>query len=208
MPSDFGDESGEKLFDWMLKLGQQMGEEAMRSSAKALMQAFKNARGGITRADHLGSQVVRLRMDEFKALPAYDSIKEIIDKRLDKSAIEHNFAEIEGIEYLYFDSKNAPAVYAIFEELEECTETQLDRASKSLEQSREAKGRDEAKEGKHTASDRSHAAHEKEASAKKARPTDQEPLNERTERARASAQALAAEKGAEHEMKPLEVRSK
>ena len=208
MPSDFGDESGEKLFDWMLKLGQQMGEEAMRSSAKALMQAFKNARGGIAKSDHLGDQVVRLRMDEFKALPAYDSIKEIIDERLDKSAIEHDFAEIDDIEYLYFDAKNAPAVYAIFEELEECTETQLDRASKNLEQSREAKGRDEAKEGKHPVHDRSHAIDEKEAPAKKTRPTDQEPLNERTERAKASAQALAAEKGAEHEMKPLEVRSK
>lgn len=208
MPSDFGDESGEKLFDWMMRVGEQMGEDVMRSSAEALMNAFRNARGVIARTDHLDDQLVRLNMDEFKELPAYGSIKEIIGKRLDKESIEHSFAEIEGVEYLCFDAKNAPAVDAIFTELEKRTEAELDRASKAMEKSREIEGRDEAKENQHPAHDRGSAIDEKKAPVKKARPSDQEPLNERTERAKASSQALAAEKGIEREMKPLEVRNK
>lgn len=36
MATDFGDESGEKLFDWMLRVGQEAGQEALAKSAKGL----------------------------------------------------------------------------------------------------------------------------------------------------------------------------
>lgn len=36
MPSDFGDESGEKLFDWMLRIGQDASEAALLTSAERL----------------------------------------------------------------------------------------------------------------------------------------------------------------------------
>lgn len=39
MPSDFGDESGEKLFDWMLRLGQEAGQAAMTHSAARVSKA-------------------------------------------------------------------------------------------------------------------------------------------------------------------------
>ena len=50
MPSDFGDESGEKLFDWMLRIGQDAREAALLTSAELLKGAFKNARGEVIRA--------------------------------------------------------------------------------------------------------------------------------------------------------------
>ena len=50
MPSDFGDESGEKLFDWMLRIGQDASEAALLTSAERLKGAFKNARGEVSRA--------------------------------------------------------------------------------------------------------------------------------------------------------------
>ena len=31
MPSDFGDESGEKFCDWLMDIGQQAGQEAMHA---------------------------------------------------------------------------------------------------------------------------------------------------------------------------------
>ena len=31
MATDFGDESGEKLFDWMLRVGQEAGQEGPKS---------------------------------------------------------------------------------------------------------------------------------------------------------------------------------
>ena len=47
MASDFGDESGEKLFDWFLRMGQDMSEEALRASAERLKGAIQNLRGNL-----------------------------------------------------------------------------------------------------------------------------------------------------------------
>ena len=35
MASDYGDEAGEKLFDWMLRMGQDASQDAIRASAVA-----------------------------------------------------------------------------------------------------------------------------------------------------------------------------
>ena len=40
MATDFGDESGEKLFDWMLKVGQEAGQEADRETARETVWAY------------------------------------------------------------------------------------------------------------------------------------------------------------------------
>mgnify|MGYP000028377356 CR=1 FL=1 len=34
MASDFGDESGEKLFDWMLRMGQDASQDAIRQAPR------------------------------------------------------------------------------------------------------------------------------------------------------------------------------
>lgn len=36
MASDYGDEAGEKLFDWMLRMGQDASQDAIRASAERL----------------------------------------------------------------------------------------------------------------------------------------------------------------------------
>ena len=78
MPSDFGDESGEKLVDWMMQVGQDMGDAAMQASANKLSEAFRNVRGDIgstsvTALSDNGSQAqgrewARLDMHEFVEL--------------------------------------------------------------------------------------------------------------------------------------------
>lgn len=49
MPSDFGDESGEKLFDWMVRVGQEAGQAAMSHGAARVSMAFRNSVGEIDR---------------------------------------------------------------------------------------------------------------------------------------------------------------
>mgnify|MGYP000597717806 CR=1 FL=1 len=43
MASDFGDESGERLFDFMVLLGMRMGEDVMHRHANKLQTAFENS---------------------------------------------------------------------------------------------------------------------------------------------------------------------
>ena len=102
MASDFGDESGEKLFDWFLRMGQDMSEEALRASAERLKGAIQNLRGNLEDAapqqDEEVREFARLDMSEFEELPDYESLKAIIGERLDDAAIEHDFAKVDGLE--------------------------------------------------------------------------------------------------------------
>lgn len=106
MASDFGDESGEKLFDWFLRMGQDMSEEALRASAERLKGAIQNLRGNLEDAapqqDEEVREFARLDMSEFEELPDYESLKAIIGERLDDAAIEHDFAKVDGHDHLVF----------------------------------------------------------------------------------------------------------
>ena len=46
MADDFGDYSGEKLFDWILRMGQDAGGSAAMAAADKLKAALDNARKG------------------------------------------------------------------------------------------------------------------------------------------------------------------
>ena len=148
MPSDFGDESGEKLVDWMRRGGEDMGDAAMQASAKKLQEAFRNAREGVTGAEgadapgQQGREWARLNMREFSELPEYESIKQVIDESLHREALEHSFATVEDREYLVFKVADAPAVATCFEQLERQTELAASKAAegraKALDRGREA----------------------------------------------------------------------
>lgn len=152
MPSDFGDESGEKLFDWMLKLGQDAGEAALVSGAERLKAAFANARGelGAGAGDapaHDGW--AKLKLAEFEALPEFETIRQAIDGKLDASAVEHDFfTDKDGKGYLLFRLDQAPAVSAAFAELEEQTQGACERAVSALKEQVPGKERAEAREAK------------------------------------------------------------
>ena len=53
MASDYGDEAGGKLLDWMLRIGQEAGAEAMARSARELSERLAGIRGwiGYTKLD-------------------------------------------------------------------------------------------------------------------------------------------------------------
>ena len=78
MASDFGDESGEKLFDFMVRFGERMGEDAMRRHANKLQTAFENAKSGtqVEPRDTDGAvEWAKLDMHEFQEIEGYDEIK-------------------------------------------------------------------------------------------------------------------------------------
>lgn len=183
MAGDFGDESGEKLLDWMMKVGQDASEAAILSSAERLKAAFRNARGevsgvGDVPAEEQVTEWAKLRLAEFEALPEYDTIKEAIDSKLDAQKIEHDFfTDKSGNEFLLFRVEDAPDVSRAFADLEEQTDRAADKALEAR-----GKTRDQVR--------------------------DAEPLEERAASARKSSKAIEDARAPEHDIELTEVRSK
>ena len=184
MPSDFGDESGEKLVDWLEYIGQNAGDSVMCASAEKLKDAFHRARadstvmGTMNESEEMNATWAKLNMRDFEALPEYDTLKEIIGKRLD--AIEHDFYRDEGgRDWLLFKTEDAVEVSEAFRDLEERTDKALDE---SLQ--RRGKTREQAR--------------------------DEIPLDERAKSAREASKALDAEKARDKrlDIDRFEMRSK
>lgn len=126
MPSDFGDESGEKLFDWMLSVGQEAGKEAMAHAAARMAMAFRNSAGDVAReGDKAASREnaddapewAKLNLREFKELPEFETVKEAIGAKLDREALAHEFFDDKGKSFLVFKVDQAPEVARCFNEL-------------------------------------------------------------------------------------------
>ena len=141
MPSDFGDESGEKLFDWMLRLGQEAGQAAMAHSAARVSMAFRNAVGEIGHGQSAAAGIERvseatewakLNLHEFKGLPEFETIKEIIDANLDREALSHEFFSEGEKSYLIFRVGDAPEVARCFDELAQETTQAAKKAEQQL----------------------------------------------------------------------------
>ena len=138
MASDFGDESGEKLIDWMMRVGEDAGKEAMLASADKLAEAFRRAREGLDKG--IGGSArewAKLDMKDFKDLPAYDSIKQIIDGAPAGRGVEHEFASEGGRDFLVFKVKDVHEVSDAFHQLEENTAAAKERAEKSIDEVRD-----------------------------------------------------------------------
>ena len=142
MSSDFGDESGEKLVDWMLVIGQDAGDAFMCSSAERLKGAFHRARTG---SSALGDSTTseekpewaKLSMADFEELPEYESLKELIGKRLEEDAIEHDFYHDEEHDWLLFRIEDARDVSEAFHDLEQKTDEALEKSLQKRGKTRE-----------------------------------------------------------------------
>ena len=186
MPSDFGDESGERLVDWLEYIGQNAGDSVMCASAEKLKSAFHRARadstvmGTMSESEELNATWAKLNMRDFEALPEYDTLKDLIGKRLDADAIEHDFYRDEsGRDWLLFKTEDAAEVSAAFRDLEERTDRALDESPR-----RRGKTREQAR--------------------------DEMPLEKRAQEAREASKALDAEKSRDKslDIDRFEMRSK
>ena len=104
MASDYGDEAGGKLLDWMLRIGQEAGAEAMARSARELSERLAGIRGTIAggRAARVAAEgaptYFKLSLEELSGLPEYATIKEIVSDRLRAASVEHHIlpGEVNG----------------------------------------------------------------------------------------------------------------
>ena len=137
MAGDFGDESGEKLFDFMVRLGMRMGEDAMRRHAGKLQTAFENAKGG-TQAEPKDSDAAvewaKLDMREFQEIEGYDEVKGVVETKLRANGVEPAWFQDQaaGKEYLLFRVAEAQQVRDSLDELSRETEGAESRASEQL----------------------------------------------------------------------------
>lgn len=201
MASDFGDEAGQELYDWMIRIGQDAGGKAMSDAAGKLVQALRNARSGI--GPETGAEAAsrpewaKLDMADFKEIPEYESIQAAISAKLDSEGLAHSFLDDQsnGKTYLLFRTEDARKLDECFGELIEQTEAAEQKASDELarepkRQAREAE-RDHGRGGEDP---------------------DKEPLEKQAEYARAASEQLERERSggrmAEREPRFQENRSK
>ena len=104
MADDFGDYSGEKLFDWILRMGQDAGGSAAMAAADRLKAALDNARkgAGAQGRDAAGMEAggreaggparwAKLDMHEFTSVEGWPTLQDIIDGKLDDCGIAHDW---------------------------------------------------------------------------------------------------------------------
>ena len=124
MASDYGDEAGGKLLDWMLRIGQEAGAEAMARSARELSERLAGIRGTISggRAEAIEAEGVptyaKLSLEELSGLPA--------------ASVEHHIIPGEGRDWLLFKVEDAPEVDEAFRQLEQETGKAAERARERL----------------------------------------------------------------------------
>ncbi len=188
MPSDFGDESGEKLFDWMMDIGQEAGKEAMAGSAARMAMALRNAAGDAARkgvepgkgeAADAVPEWAKLNLRELKELPEFDTVKDAIAAKLDREALAHEFYEEGGKSFLVFKVDEAPEVARCFNEL-------ADEAGRAYKQAERELARDQA---------RGNPGKARDASATKMAEADKEPLADRVEAFKRSAELAEQARG-------------
>ena len=138
MPSDYGDEAGGRMLDWMLRIGQEAGGAAMARTAEGLAAAVRSAREAAADQAPLpggaeGERYAKLNLSEFQAIPEYEEIKREIDESLDAAAIEHGFVSEENVDYVVFKAAHIPEVDAALGRLETAARGAASRAEASLE---------------------------------------------------------------------------
>ena len=130
----YGDEAGGKLLDWMLRIGQEAGAEAMARSARELSERLAGIRGTIAggRAEAIAADGVptyaKLSLEELSGLPEYATIKEVVSDKLRAASVEHHIIPGEGRDWLLFKVEDAPSVSRTFGDLEKQADIALDRA--------------------------------------------------------------------------------
>lgn len=204
MADDFGDDAGQQIFDWALRLGMEgyrrgggaAEQRAVEDAMGRLEAALENARdaigakpgpsGGAPQAARTDARFARLDMSEFAALEDGQRIISAVDAKLAAKNIWHGMTEDGGTPWLVFKTADAPAVACAFDQLVSDTK---EAASRAAERIRQEQVRD----------DRSRTADR-----------DREPLKDRAERARRASdvQSHDVERDRAPEQNRAETRSK
>ena len=195
MAEDFGDEAGQKLVDWATRVamyqvrigGPSSGERAMREAAEQLTRALEAARDSLRAPESAEVRTdgpalpewAKLDLAEFQAMEGYDEIRSAIDAKLTSASLEHALYEEGGHAYLLFRAQDAPQVADCFDSLATQAREAADRAAERVrEQHRDMEHHRDVEHG-----DR-----------------DREPLEQRAQRARESAEAISGGEAPERDL--------
>ena len=195
MAEDFGDEAGQKLVDWATRVamyqvrigGPSSGERAMRDAAEQLTKALEAARDSLRSPEAAEVRTdgpalpewAKLDLAEFQAMEGYDEIRSAIDAKLTSASLEHALYEEGGHAYLLFRAQDAPQVADCFDSLATQAREAADRAAERVREQH----RDVERHRDITHGDR-----------------DREPLEQRAQRARESAEAISSGEAPERDL--------
>lgn len=204
MADDFGDDAGQQIFDWALRLGLEgyrrgggpAGQRAVEEAIGRLEAALESARDAVGASTdspaearqevRTDARFARLDMSEFAELEDGQRVISAVDAKLTANDIWHGMTEDGGTPWLVFKTADAPAVASAFDQLVSDTREAASRAAERIRQEQE-------REGGSRGADR-----------------DREPLTERAERARRASEAQShdTERDRAPEQDRVETRSK
>lgn len=138
MSSDYGDDAGEMMFNYLVRLGERVGGDAMRQHAQRLSSACERACEGIggekgeSIPERPADEWAKLDMSEFQEIGAYEETKAVIEGRLAEAGIDPTWFQDPktGTDYLLFKVRDAREVRQCFDGLSGET---LDAASRAAE---------------------------------------------------------------------------
>lgn len=182
MADDFGDDSGEKLFDTVFRIGERAGERAMIYRSRGMSRAFAHAseaRAEPADAD-AGVEWARLDMHEFEELEDRDAAKAAVESRLKSKGVESAWFEDQAAkrEYLLFHVEDAKEVADALDELSHETDAARERASEKIRD--KAEGQRDARTLDERAKDAREASEALEKGAARARQRARDPRFEET----------------------------
>lgn len=143
MAEDFGDYSGEKLFDWAVRIGQGAGGTVAMEACDRLKAALENARkcaqpetDAVEEKD-ARERWAKLDMHEFTSIEDWPTLQDIISGKLDDCGIAHEWYREgeEGRAFLLFKAQDAPVLVRAFEEMSQDVDAAKDRAREELSKS-------------------------------------------------------------------------
>lgn len=202
MAEDFGDEAGQRLLDWAMRIavhqirigGPSSAEHAIREATEELTRALEAARDSLR--DPASAEVrtdgpalpewARLDLHEFQAMDDYGELRSAIDSKLTSASIEHAIFEEGGHAYLLFRSQDAPRVAECFDQLSVQAREAAERAAEQVRQ----QVRDENRDGRGLDADRDGNGSSR----------DREPLEQRAQRAREASEAISGADAPEHDL--------
>ena len=146
MADDFGDYSGEKLFDWILRIARRRRRVKASAAADSLAGGAINARkgAGAQGREAAGMEAcgreaggtaewAKLDMHEFTSIEDWPTLQDIIDGKLDDCGIAHDWhKEAQGKTYLLFRAEDAPSLVRAFDEMSRAVDAAKEKASAEL----------------------------------------------------------------------------
>ena len=151
MADDFGDDAGDKLLDWSIRIMVERGRHHAYASSSKLAGALRNAQGRVMEGS--GAPMpeaveregwAKLDLHEFTGIDGWNDLKEIMDKDLVARGIVHEWFEdaSDGRRYLLFRTAEAKDLSDAFGNLADRVEKAYEQAVRAMERAREI-GRDD-----------------------------------------------------------------